>query len=151
MMPVDASAVIHRWFEEVWNQGRLETIDELFGEDSVAHGLGEGGAVVRGPAAFKPLVLNLRGALPDLHISVEDILADGDRAAFRVVLEGTHRGDGLGVPPSGRRVRISGIIMVRFVEGRIMEGWNSWDQLGLLQQIGALPAPERADRFLERR
>ena len=149
-MPANAKATIHRWFEEVWNQGRLETIDELFPADSVAHGLGEGNAVVRGPEAFKPFVRNLREAIPDIHIRVEDIIAEGDRAAVRVVLEGTHRGPGLGVAPGGRPVRVSGIIIVRFAGDKIVEGWNSWDQLGLLQQIGAIPAPERTDRFLTR-
>jgi len=149
-MAAEPKAMIHRWFDEVWNQGRLETIDELFAEESVAHGLGEGGRMVRGPAAFKPLVQNLRAAMPDLHIGVEDIVVDGDRAAFRVVLQGTHTGDGLGVPPSGRPVRVAGMVMVRFENGRIMEGWNSWDQLGLLQQIGAVPEPGREDRFLSR-
>jgi steroid delta-isomerase-like uncharacterized protein len=149
-MAFDPKAIIHRWFDEVWNQGRLETIDELFSPDSVAHGLGEAEAVVRGPDAFKPFVLNLRQSIPDIHIDVEDIIMEGDRAAFRVLLQGTHQGAGLGVPPSGRRVRVKGIIMVRFAGGRIMEGWNSWDQLGLLQQIGAAPGPGTADRFLAR-
>jgi steroid delta-isomerase-like uncharacterized protein len=149
-MATDAKALVHRWFEEVWNQGRMETIDELFPADGVAHGLGEGGTVVRGPDAFKPLVRNLRGSIPDIHISVEDVIMEGDRVAFRVVLEGTHKGEGLGVPPSGRRVQVKGIIMLRIADGQIKEGWNSWDQLGLLQQIGAMPAPEKTDRFLRR-
>ncbi len=65
-----------------------------------------------------------------------------------MLLEGTHTGAGLSVVPTGRRVRIAGIVVVRIANGRITEGWNSWDQLGLLRQIGALPAPEGQDRFV---
>lgn len=149
-MAQDAKTLAYRWFEEVWNQGREETIDELFAPDGIAHGLGEGEADVRGPEAFKPFARNLRGSLPDIHIRVEDMLAEGDRVALRVSVDGTHKGEGLGVPPTGRRVRFSGIIIIRVRGGQIVEGWNSWDQLGLLQQIGAIPAPGKKDRFLER-
>ena len=149
-MAADVKAIVHRWFEEVWNQGRMETIDEMFPPRGVAHGLGESEAPVRGPDAFKPFVRNIRESIPDLHISVEDIITEGDKTAFRVVLEGTHRGDGLGVAAPGRRVRVKGIVMLRLEDGQIVEGWNSWDRLGLLQQIGALPTPAE-DRFLERR
>jgi steroid delta-isomerase-like uncharacterized protein len=145
-MPNDAKSLVHRWFDEVWNQGREETIDELFGEDSVALGLGAGEAPVYGPAGFKVFWRNIRAALPDVHISVEDTVAEGDKVAVRVILEGTHRGAGLGVEPTGRRVQIAGIVLVQFANGRIVRGWNSWDQLGLLQQLGALPAA--GDRFL---
>ena len=146
----DGKAMVRRWFEEVWNQGREETIDELFAADGVAHGLSEEGVQVRGPEAFKPFVRNLRGALPDIHVRVEEILSEGDMVAVRVVAEGTHTGEDLGVPPSGRRVRISGIIMLRVRGNQIAEGWNSWDQLGMLQQIGALPAEDAAPRFITR-
>jgi steroid delta-isomerase-like uncharacterized protein len=141
-------AVIHRWFEEVWNQNREATIDELFTPSTVAHGLGDSELDVHGPAEFKPFVANIRGILPDTRIRVDDILAEGDRVAVRVTLEGTHTGHGFGVPPTGRKVRIQGIIIARIVDGRIAEGWNSYDQLGLLRQIGALPGFGEPDRFL---
>src|SRR5262245_40906020 len=114
-------AVVRRWFEEVWNQGREATIDEMFSSEGVAHGLGDSELDVHGPAEFKPFVANIRGAIPDTHIRVDDILSEGDRVAVRVTLEGTHTGHGLGVPPTGRRVRIQGIIIVRFVDGQIVE------------------------------
>jgi steroid delta-isomerase-like uncharacterized protein len=141
--------VVRRWFEEVWNQGREASIDELFPAGGVAHGLGDSESDVRGPAEFKPFAANLRGSIPNLQIRVEDILCDGDRVAVRVTLEGTHTGNGLGVPPSGGRVSIQGIIILRLVDGQIVEAWNSYDQLGLLRQIGALPGHGGRDRFLE--
>src|SRR5687768_14847657 len=134
-------ALVQRWFDEVWNQAREETIDELFAVDGIAHGLGDTELDVHGPAEFKPFARNLRGALPDLCIRVEDILGEGDKATIRLVLEGTHKGEGLGVAPSGNRVRIAGIVIVRIQGGQIVEAWNSWDQLGLLRQIGALDKP----------
>ena len=143
-------AVVRRWFEEVWNQGREATIDELFPAEGVAHGLGDSEADVHGAAEFKPFVANIRGSIPDTHIRVDDIFADGDRVAVRVTLEGTHSGEGLSVPPTGRKVRIQGIIILRMVDGRIVEGWNCYDQLGLLRQIGALPGAGGRDRFLSR-
>ena len=141
-------AAIHRWFEEVWNQGREAAIYEMFPRNGVAHGLGDSEVDVHGPDEFKPLVDNIRGLMPDLHVSIEDIFEEGDRAAVRLTLEGTHTGRGLGVEPTGRRVRIQGIIIARMIDGQIVEAWNSYDQLGLLRQIGALPSLAGRNTFL---
>jgi steroid delta-isomerase-like uncharacterized protein len=145
---MDAKAVIYRWFEEVWNQGREATIDELFAPDAIAHGLGEAGNEVRGPAGFKLFYRNMRTTFPDLRVRIDDAIAEGPTVVVRVTLEGTHLGDGFGVKATGKRVRVEGIVIARIDQGRIVEGWNSWDQLGLLQQLGALPAPAVQDRFL---
>jgi len=144
-------SLVRRWFREVWNEGREATIDELFADGGVAYGLGDGEAEVRGPSQLKPFVRNLRGALPDLQISIQDIMAEEDKVIVRVLLVGTHSGSGLGVQPSGRRVRVTGIIVFRIAKGQFAEGWNSWDQLGLLRQIGALPDPAGEDQFLTAR
>ena len=142
---------LHRWFEEVWNQGRESAIDEQFAQGCVAHGLGESDITVHGPDEFKQFWRNIRAALPDVRIEVQDLVSDGHKAAARVVLTGTHTGEGLGAPPSGNRVRIAGIVMVHIQNGQIVEGWNSWDQLGLLRQIGVVPTEKQvADRFLRR-
>jgi steroid delta-isomerase-like uncharacterized protein len=109
----------------------------------VAHGLGDSEADVHGPDEFKPFFANLRGAMPDIHMHLDDVFADGDRVAVRVTVTGTHTGPGLGAPPSDRKLRFQGIIIMRFANGHIAEAWNSWDQLGLLRQIGALPAVHR--------
>jgi steroid delta-isomerase-like uncharacterized protein len=142
-------AVVRRWFEEVWNQGREESVDELFSAEGVAHGLGDSEADVHGPAEIKPFVAHIRGSIPDVNIQVEDIVGEGDRVAVRIVLRGTHTGPGLGVAPTGREVSIQGIIIVRIVDGQIVEGWNSYDQLGLLRQVGAVPGLGDEDRFLK--
>ena len=139
--------LVRRWFEEVWNRGREETIDELFAVNGIGYGLGDTEAPVQGPAGIKPFVRNLRGALPDIRMKIEDILAEGDRVTVRILAEGTHKGGNLGEAPTGGRVRIEGIVIVRIANGQIVEGWNSWDQLGLLRQIGALPAQKGPDQF----
>jgi steroid delta-isomerase-like uncharacterized protein len=140
-------AAVRRWFDEVWNQNNEATIDELFPAGSVAHGLGDLEADVHGPGEFRQFMANIRDSIPDVHIHVDDILAEGDRTAVRVTLEGTHTGHGLGVPPTGRTVRIQGNIILRMNDGQILEGWNSYDQLGFLRQIGALPDTAQAARI----
>lgn len=144
----DVKALVHRWFEEVWNQGIEESIDELLSKDGRIFGLGESDAEVRGPYGFKPFFRNLRTSFPDMHIRIEDTIAEADKAAVRIVMEGTHSGGGLGIPATGRRVRVAGIVMVSSAEGKLVAGWNSWDQLGLLRQLGAIPSVGASDRFL---
>jgi len=141
-------AMMRRWFQEVWNEGQEAVIDELLAVDAAGHGLGDQEPTLTGPAEFKPFVRNLRGALPDIHFKVEDMLAEGDKVMTRLIVTGTHRGPHLGVPPSGSVVTFRGIVLVRISGGKIVEGWHSWDQLGLLRQIGALAHPPAGrDRF----
>jgi len=143
--------LVRRWFEEVWNQGRKDTIDELFAANGIGYGLGDTDVPTRGPSEFKVFARNLRGALPDIHMKIEDLMAEGDKVTVRITVEGTHKGSQLGVAPTGRRIRIEGIVVVRIANGQIVEGWNSWDQLGLLRQIGALPTATGPDRFTSAR
>lgn len=147
-MQTDPRTVTHRWFEEVWNLAQEATIDELFAPDAIAYGLGEGGAAVRGPAEFKVFWRNMRAALPDAHIRIEDTLVDGDKCVVRAVMSGTHVGEGLGLPSTGRRVSITGIVIARVAHGQIVEGWQNWDQLGMLQQLGSGEISAAEDRFL---
>jgi len=143
----NATAITYRWFEEVWNQGREETIDELCAPDITGDGLGEGGTPIKGAEGFKVFWRNLRDAFPDSKVTIEDTVTQGDKCVVRLTFRGTHTGKGgLGLAPSARQVAISGMIMLRIVDGKIHEAWNSWDQLGLLQQIGAMDTPQ--DRFM---
>ena len=138
----DNKALVHRWFEEVWNQGREQTIDELLSTDIAALGLGEIDAEVHNPAQFKIFFHNLKNAFPDLHITIEDTLAEKDKVVVRILIEGTHQGDGLGFAATGRKIRVSGICMIQIAGGKLIIGWNSWDQLGMLQQLGVIPSPK---------
>jgi steroid delta-isomerase-like uncharacterized protein len=138
-MPDDKKALAYRWFEEVWNQGRAEAIDEMFDEGAVAYGLeDESGGERRGPAGFKPFFHQFRAAFPDLKITVEDVIAEGDKVAIRCSVRGTHTGEGLQVAASGRPIAVTGISIIRVKDGKIVESWNNFDFLALFQQIGAL-------------
>jgi len=132
-------AVLHRWFEEVWNKGREEAIDELFAADGIAHGLAdEHGQVLRGPEGFKPFFRTFRTAFPDIQVVVEDCISEGDQVAARCTVRAKHTGEGFKVAATGNPVEITGMSMVRVRDGQIVEGWNNFDFMRLFQQIGAL-------------
>ncbi len=141
--------IFRRWFKEVWCEGREATIDELCSTTVVAYGLGDVEPVIHSPAEFKDFWRNLRGAIPNIQINVEDLIAEGDKVVGRVVVSGVHTGAHLGIPPSGKTVHLKGIVVLRIANGQIAEAWNSWDQLGLLRQTGALATPSQ-DRFMAR-
>ncbi|HEX8688484.1 MAG TPA: ester cyclase, partial [Pyrinomonadaceae bacterium] len=108
------AAIVRRWFEEVWNRGREEAIDELFAEGGVAHGLaGEAGEPLRGPAGFKPFFRQFREAFPDIEVVVEDTISEGDRVAARCTVRGRHRGHTLGFAATEKPVEFTGISIVR--------------------------------------
>ena len=135
-MPADYEALTHRWFEEVWNKGRAEVIDEMMAEDVVAHGLGEGGGDIVGTSAFKAFHAQFKGAFPDMHITVEDVISAGDRSACRFSGTGTHTGGHLGMEATGRRVTFTGVAFTRWRDGKVVEVWNNGDIAGIMQQIG---------------
>jgi len=137
-MAVERAAFLTTWFGEIWNKGRLNAIEDLFAEDGVMHGLGEAGGDVAGPAAFRPFVERLRGAFPDIEVKVEQVIDDGEMIASRWVATMTHQGDHLGVPASGKRVSVTGMSMARLRDGKMVEGWNNWDMLSLMQQVDAI-------------
>jgi len=136
IMSVENEALLRRWFEEVWNKGRTEAVDEMMAVDAIAHGLGD--TQVVGPAAFKGFHAKFKGAFPDIKISVDDILSQGDKVAVRFTIRATHQGDHLGVPATGREVSFPAMSLVRCKDGQIAEGWNLVDMLAMMQQIGAV-------------
>jgi steroid delta-isomerase-like uncharacterized protein len=136
-MRSESMAVVHRWFEEVWNKGREEAIDELFSDEGIAHGLvGENGQELRGPAEFISFFRKFRGAFPDIQVTIEDCITEGDKAAVRCRVQASHTGEGLGIAATGRPVEFEGMSIVRVREGKIVEAWNNFDFMSLNQQIG---------------
>jgi steroid delta-isomerase-like uncharacterized protein len=131
-------AMMRRWFDEVWNQGRVETIYELSTPDTAIHGLP--GAPMRGSDAFKGLFDAFRGAFPDLRITVVRTITQGDTVAVHCRVTGTHLGATLGLAPTNRQVDFEGVTIVRAQDGRLVEGWNFFDFLRMYQQLGAVPA-----------
>ena len=141
-MPHDNKALLRRWFDEVWNSRRRDAIDELAHPDVVTYGLGEGGAP-GGIDQFVPFRDRFLATFPDLHIAVEDVIAEGDKTAARIRATGTHTGAAMGIPPTGKKVTVTGLILVRWKDGQIIEGWNEFDAYGMMQQL-TTPAPDGA-------
>jgi steroid delta-isomerase-like uncharacterized protein len=135
-MSTENKALVRRWFEEVWNQKRKESIKEMFAADGIAHGLA--GDVVRGPEGFAAFHEAFVGGFPDLRVAVEDVVAEGDRVAIRWRVAGTLKGPGLGVAPTNRPMSVTGMSFVRIRGGQIVEGWNNFDVFGMHEQAGSL-------------
>lgn len=134
--------VQRRLIEQVWSQGDFDVVDELVAGDYVGHSSSPPGEV-RGPGGYKQYFATLRQAFPDLHFTVEDQIAEGDRVATRWTAHGTHQGEFQGIPPTGRQGTITGITIGRIANGKLVEGWTNADMLGLLQQLGAVSSPEQ--------
>jgi len=126
-MPAEENkAIVRRLWEEVWNQNDLSVCDEIFDAEYAEH-----------EKAFAPV---LRTAFPDLHFTIEDMIADEDKVVTRYTFSGTHQGEFMGVAATGRPVEIPCIWIHRLADGRIVEGqrWGLWDALGMMKQLGAL-------------
>lgn len=141
MTKTDNATLIRRWFDEVWNENRLASIDELAAPDAISHGLSDDGKPRVGRDHFRDFVRLFRSGLGDIHITVEDVLSDGDRTAARLTLRATHSGDGFGFPATGKPVVVTAIVIARWQDGKIAEGWNEFDAAGMLRQIDAPAAP----------
>ena len=121
---------------EALNQGNLGIIDELFTPNYVYH---LGAMEVRGRAAFKQFMQTALAAFPDFEMIVEDMIADGDKVVTRWVNRATHKGEFMGIPPTGKKVDFPGLLMARFKDGREVEAWDMADSLTMLQQLGVIP------------
>ena len=137
-LQAENTAVARRFFE-AWVGGDAAALDEVLAPDYVFHDPADPQAPA-GPAGAKAMVAGFRAAFADLRSVEEDYVAGGDKVVYRWRVRGTHRGAFAGVPPTGREVEFSGIEIVRLAGGRIVEHWDEIDALGLLRQLGALPA-----------
>jgi predicted ester cyclase len=134
----DVAAILRRMFDEIINQGKLEVADELFAENFVDHGpMGD----IQGREAFKGLVAQWRAAVPDVHCELEHIFSEGDMAGWLVRTTGTHTGDGLGFPATGKRFETVSANIGRFSNGLAAEHWSEQGMLPMLAQIGIMPTP----------
>jgi steroid delta-isomerase-like uncharacterized protein len=128
----DNKAIARRFFEEVWNQQRLDVVDEIFAPTLIFNGA----LVTR--EAIKQLVTARRAAFPDIHVTIEDQVAEGDKVSTRRTWQATHQGTYRGMPATGKRVKWTQISIVRFSDGRAVEDWAVADELSILQQLGHL-------------
>ena len=126
-------AIFRRYIEEVWNQTNLELVDEIF--DRYLSHQPDGSTLERGPEDVKRFVGEFRTAFPDLHLSIEDQIADGDKVVIRATFRGTHQREFRGMAPAGKEIEVKGVTVFRFSpEGKVVESWDSYDQLSLMRQ-----------------
>ncbi|WP_137288864.1 ester cyclase [Natronorubrum halophilum] len=133
----DNKALARRMQEDVWNEGNVDAVDDLFTEGFVQHSPWEP-SELRGRAEFKEQIEAFRAAFPDLHGTIDDVIAEGDTVANRFTMHATHRGEFMGVEPTGTEVELVGTIFARVEDGRIAERWVVDHALGFLEQLGAI-------------
>jgi steroid delta-isomerase-like uncharacterized protein len=137
-MSAENEALVRRFFEEFCNQRRSEIAEEIVTADFTSHG-------PQAPPADGPEGLRARVGLyqesVDGHWNVEDVLSAGDRVVARWRGTGTHIGELMGIPPTGKPIDVEAISIFRIADGKIAEEWTVWDALGLLQQVDAVPMP----------
>jgi steroid delta-isomerase-like uncharacterized protein len=128
-------ALVARFVDEFWNRGNFDAADELMTRDAVIHE-----PVAGTPDDLKAVALAIRSAFPDWHSTPEEMLVDGDWVVERWTGRGTHRGAFQGIPPTGKRVAVPGVVFYRIADGKIAEFRGQFDRLSLLEQLGAIPS-----------
>ena len=136
-MSTEENKAVLRRNEEVFNKGDLAVADETIAPNYIYHG--SVGQEVKGLEGFKQIVTMFRTAFPDLHVTVDDMIAEGDKVAHRLTLRGTHKGEMMGIAPTGNQITMSGILIQRIVGNKMAEGWIVNDDLGMMQQMGVVP------------
>ena len=135
-------AAVRQWFKEVWNEKNEQAIDRLMAPESVVHGLGgTADSPLRGPDAFKQVFHTFHNALDNIQVTVEKTLVDGEFCTALCRVRGQHRGEGFGGPPTDRDVDFTGVVIARVRDGKLVEGWNSFDFLSMYQQLGWIKNP----------
>jgi steroid delta-isomerase-like uncharacterized protein len=132
-------ALIARFIEEIFNRGNMRVADEVLAPDFIEHEQLPPG-IPNNREGVKVLTTLLRTAFPDFKATIEDILAEGNKVVVRMTWSGTHQGEFMGVPPTGKRVSIGVIDIIRISGGKLVEHWGQMDSMGMMQQLGAIPA-----------
>jgi steroid delta-isomerase-like uncharacterized protein len=140
MSTEENKAIVRRAYEEVFSNGNFAVADELYTATHVNHYPGNPPGLPSGLEGFKQLIAFYRSAFPDLHFTIEDQIAEGDKVVTRTTSAGTNTGSLMGIPATGKSATITGIQIDRIADGKIVETWGNFDQLGLLQQIGIVPS-----------
>jgi steroid delta-isomerase-like uncharacterized protein len=144
MLTETNKALSRRFLEEVFNKGKLNVLDEIIAKDHVSTGPGTLPGLPTGPEGQKQLVTVYRNAFPDVHFTVDEQIAEGDKVVTRWTGRGTHKGELLGIPATGKSSTVTGIAVDWIVNGKIAESWGIFDQFGMMQQLGVIPTPEVA-------
>ncbi len=142
MSAEENKATLRRAYEQIFNQGNLDQIEQFVSTDLVDHGAPPPGMEgLEGVEVLRQTAKVFRDAFPDLQFTAEDMIAEGEKVAARLTMSGTHQGEFMGVAPTGNRVEVTGIDIVRFEGGKIVEHWGNSDDLGMMQQLGVIPEP----------
>ena len=139
MSPEENKAIARR-FAHVWGKESLATVDEL-ADPSLSVSYPILPDVIRGPEGFKQFLTGFHAAFPDAEVTIGNEIAEGDKVVVRWIVRGTHRGELLGIPPTGKQVAVTGITIYRLVGGKVVEERGEEDALGLMRQLGVIPAP----------
>ena len=142
MSTEDNNALVRRFYDEVFNKKNLAVSDDFLDPHIIEHALPPG--LPSGSEGSRQFIGMYLTAFPDLHLTAEDMIAEGDRTVARFTMRGTHKGEFLGIPPTSKQVTMTGIQVVRITNGKIAENWINLDALGLLQQLGVISAPGQA-------
>src|SRR5919205_2308833 len=140
-MSEENKAKARRLLEEAFGQGKVDVVDEVLDPNFVCYDPNSESGEVRGAATIKGEIEYFRNAVPDLTYTVEDQIAEGDKVVTRYMVSGTHQGEFFGVAPTGERIMMRGISIGRFEGGKMAEEWPEYDLLGVMRQLGAIPAP----------
>jgi len=146
MLSETNKTVSRRFFEEVFGKGKLNLLDEIIANDHVNSGPGSLPGLPNGPEGTKQLVTVYRNAFPDVHFTIDEQIAEGDKVVTRWSAHGTHQGELAGIPATGKTSTVTGIAVDRLVNGKIAESWGIFDQFGMMQQLGVIPTPEVAGK-----
>jgi steroid delta-isomerase-like uncharacterized protein len=130
---IDITAAPRRFAEEIVNGHRIDLVDEVFAPDYTNHGLPP--TLPPGREGEKAFVGMFLAAFPDARIAIEDVFSFGDKVASRVRFSGTHTGDFMGLPPTGKSFSVAGMNIFRIRDGQIVENWSHFDMAGLMQQL----------------
>ncbi len=144
MLGAGNKELARRFMDEVWNKGNLGFIDEVTAPNHVSHDPASPEDVGGGVEGTRRFVEMYRSAFPDTQMSVEDVIAEGDKVVTQWTVRATHQGELMSIPPSGNRVEVRGISIDRIESGKFVETWSNYDVLGMMQQIGAIPSAEQA-------
>ena len=144
MSAKEIKTLVRRFFEES-NKGKaaaMAVIDELCATNIVYHG--GGGEEIRGLKDYKQATLESYNASPDFHVTIDDMVVEGDKVAVRFTFTGTHKGEIMGFPPTNKKLTSWAINIFRVFDGKFVEGWERGDTLGVMQQLGLTPTSEKA-------
>jgi steroid delta-isomerase-like uncharacterized protein len=143
MSEAQNKTIAKRFNEDVWGRGDEAALEELFAPDFVDHGALPSQTPDR--EGHKQTLAAFRSAFPNLSVSTDDIIAEGDEVVSRWTARGTHQGELMGISPTGKEVTITGIDVLRIADGKVVERWAEYDSLGMMQQLGVVPEPGQSE------